>query len=332
MDANNFLKANPSLEGESLLRASEGRSWDAPVQALTQFPSVLNTLASNITWTSALGDASATQQEATLAAVQRMRAKAYAAGNLKTGKEIKVVQESPQVIVIQPANPQVVYVPSYNPTVVYGAPVTTPGYSTGGVGGCFRSLVWRWRGRGCRNAQLLLRLQLLGMGHELGYAGPSPAAAAITMAILTGEAATIPVITPDIGLLFTRHHVHPIRVIVRLTIRQAVGLPPTGRRAVESVPLSGVPSKTDASACSSSYNIPTTVPHLAGPHDACARTPAYSGSSAPKPSTKELRGYPQQTASRTVATSRPNAFSGSGGGRPQSARGNRSMGTSRKHG
>ena len=73
------------------------------MQALTQFPSVLNTLASNITWTSALGDASATQQEATLAAVQRMRAKAYAAGNLKTGKEIKVVQESPQVIVIQPA-------------------------------------------------------------------------------------------------------------------------------------------------------------------------------------------------------------------------------------
>ena len=41
-----------------------------------------------------------------------------------------MVQESPQTIVIQPANPQVVYVPTYNPTVVYGTPYNPPGYST----------------------------------------------------------------------------------------------------------------------------------------------------------------------------------------------------------
>ena len=40
------------------------------------------------------------------------------------------MQQSPQTIVIQPANPQVVYVPEYNPTVVYGTPYVTPGYST----------------------------------------------------------------------------------------------------------------------------------------------------------------------------------------------------------
>src|SRR4051794_33425295 len=124
--ANSFLKANTGLSGKALQQALEGNAWDPSVLALTQFPTVLNTLASNITWTSALGDASATQQEATLAAVQRMRAKAYAAGNLKSGSEIKVVQQSPQAIVIQPANPQVVYVPSYNPSVVYGAPISTP--------------------------------------------------------------------------------------------------------------------------------------------------------------------------------------------------------------
>ena len=64
-----------------------------------------------------------------MAAIQRMRAKAQAAGNLKSSPEIKVVQESPQTIVIQPANPQIVYVPAYNPTVVYGYPVVVHGYT-----------------------------------------------------------------------------------------------------------------------------------------------------------------------------------------------------------
>ena len=65
-----------------------------------------------------------------MSAVQVLRAKAQAAGNLKSGSQITVVQQSPQVIVIQPANPQVVYVPQYNPTIVYGTPYVTPGYST----------------------------------------------------------------------------------------------------------------------------------------------------------------------------------------------------------
>ena len=68
-----------------------------------------------------------------MSAVQVLRAKAQAAGNLKSGSQITVVQQSPQVIVIQPANPQVVYVPQYNPTIVYGTPYVTPGYSTAAV-------------------------------------------------------------------------------------------------------------------------------------------------------------------------------------------------------
>src|SRR5260370_7732725 len=69
-----------------------------------------------------------------MTAVQVLRAKAQAAGNLKSGSQITVVQQSPDVIVIQPTNPQVVYVPTYNPTVVYGTPYVTPGYSTAAVG------------------------------------------------------------------------------------------------------------------------------------------------------------------------------------------------------
>ena len=115
------------------MKAVDQRSWDPAVKALTQFPSVLDNLAKNLAWTSALGEASATQQQDVMAAIQRMRAKAHAAGNLKSSPEIKVVQENPQTIVIQPANPQIVYVPTYNPTVVYGYPVVVSGYTSSDV-------------------------------------------------------------------------------------------------------------------------------------------------------------------------------------------------------
>jgi hypothetical protein len=123
-----WIKDNSSLKGEALAKAVDQQSWDPAVKALTQFPSVLDDLAKNLAWTSALGEASATQQQDVMAAVQRMRAKALAAGNLKSGAEIKVEQPAPQTIVIQPANPQIVYVPVYSPTVVYGAPIVVPGY------------------------------------------------------------------------------------------------------------------------------------------------------------------------------------------------------------
>ena len=54
-------------------------------------------------------------------------------GNLKSGSQITVVEQSPQTIVIQSANPQVVYVPTYNPAVVYGTPYVYPGYRTGAM-------------------------------------------------------------------------------------------------------------------------------------------------------------------------------------------------------
>ncbi|MET0378527.1 MAG: DUF3300 domain-containing protein, partial [Spongiibacteraceae bacterium] len=55
--------------------------------------------------------------------------KAYAAGNLKSNEQQKVIKQD-TVIVVEPAA-QVVYVPSYNPTVVYGvwwAPMYPPYY------------------------------------------------------------------------------------------------------------------------------------------------------------------------------------------------------------
>jgi hypothetical protein len=131
--ADSWLQQNKNLTGTALMQAVDPQQWDPSVKALTQFPSILDNLAKNLSWTSALGEAYHNQAADVMSAVQALRAKAYAAGNLKSGSQITVVQQSPQVIVIQPTNPQVVYVPQYNPTVVYGAPVQTPGYSTADV-------------------------------------------------------------------------------------------------------------------------------------------------------------------------------------------------------
>jgi Protein of unknown function (DUF3300) len=131
--ADDWLHQNQSLTGASLMQAVDSQSWDPSVKALTQFSSVLDNLAKNLSWTSSLGEAYHTQAADVMTAIQFLRAKAQAAGNLKSGSQIVVVQQSPQTIVIQSANPQVVYVPVYNPAVVYGYPYVTPGYSTAAV-------------------------------------------------------------------------------------------------------------------------------------------------------------------------------------------------------
>jgi hypothetical protein len=131
--ANYWLEQNKTLTGNALMKAVDKQSWDPSVKALTEFPSVLDNLAKNLTWTSSLGEAYHNQQAEVMAAVQTLRAQAKAKGNLKSSSQITVVQQSPQVIVIQPANPQVVYVPEYNPAVIYGTPYVTPGYSAGDV-------------------------------------------------------------------------------------------------------------------------------------------------------------------------------------------------------
>jgi len=127
--AEDWLQQNSNLNGSALTQAVSQQSWDPSVKALTQFPSVLNDLAKNLSWTSSLGQAYVNQQSDVMAAVQTMRAQAQTAGTLQSSSQITVVQQSPSTIVIKPANPDVVYVPQYNPTVVYGAPYVVPAYT-----------------------------------------------------------------------------------------------------------------------------------------------------------------------------------------------------------
>jgi hypothetical protein len=127
--ANYWLDQNKALTGQALMGKVNQQTWDASVKALTQFPSVLNNLAKNLNWTSELGEAYHRQPSEVMAAIQALRAQAKAQGNLQSGSQITVTQQSPNTIVIEPANPQVVYVPQYDPALVYGVPYVTPGYT-----------------------------------------------------------------------------------------------------------------------------------------------------------------------------------------------------------
>ena len=121
-----WLAKNPKLKDKALADEVSKQNWDPSVQAMASLPDAVKQLAENISWTTDLGNAFLAQQSDVMEAVQRMRAKAQGAGNLKTSKEQKVESkqvENKSVIVIEQADPQVIYVPVYNPTVVYGPPV-----------------------------------------------------------------------------------------------------------------------------------------------------------------------------------------------------------------
>jgi hypothetical protein len=127
IQAARFAKTNPNLKDAALNDELKKQNWDDSVKALVGFPQVLEMMDSQLEWMQKLGDAVLAQQKDTMDAIQRLRAKAQTAGNLKSTEQQKVIVEQvesqPQqqtIIRIEPANPEVVYVPTYNPTVVYG--------------------------------------------------------------------------------------------------------------------------------------------------------------------------------------------------------------------
>jgi len=122
VEADRWVQAHPDLKGDALAQAVDQQPWDPSVKALTAFPSVLGNMDKNLSWTSSLGDAYYNQQQDVTDAVQVMRQRAQAAGDLKTTPQ-QVVTAQGSTIVIEPANPDVVYVPAYDPWIVYGDPL-----------------------------------------------------------------------------------------------------------------------------------------------------------------------------------------------------------------
>lgn len=123
VEAARWTQANPNLKGDAAVAAVKDKSWDVSVKSLVAFPQTLAMMNNNLEWTQKIGDAMIGQQKDVAESIQRLRAKAAAAGNLKTTSQQKVTTQttgSASAIVIEPANPEVIYVPYYNPNWVYG--------------------------------------------------------------------------------------------------------------------------------------------------------------------------------------------------------------------
>jgi hypothetical protein len=93
------------------------RSILLSVKGLTQFPDVRSQMATNLSWTSALGDAYYNIPQDAMNTVQVMRERAQQAGNLKSNSQQNVtVEKQPPAAALPAATPQ--------PLIVHAPPQT----------------------------------------------------------------------------------------------------------------------------------------------------------------------------------------------------------------
>lgn len=121
VEAARWVQKNPKVTGDKLETALMKETWDPSVKSLCGFGEVLKRMNDNLDWTQDLGDAFLGQQAELMDAVQTMRRKAYDAGNLQSGQELKVTEQADKIIIIEAAEPEVIYVPTYYPSAVYGS-------------------------------------------------------------------------------------------------------------------------------------------------------------------------------------------------------------------
>jgi hypothetical protein len=122
-EANNWIHQNGGMPPAQLAAAINSMPWDPSVKAVAEFPAVLDNMARNNGWSSALGNAYYNQPGDVMNAVQAMRYQAQQAGTLRTTPQERVFYSS-GLVVIEPVNPALVYVPYYNPWTVWGSPIS----------------------------------------------------------------------------------------------------------------------------------------------------------------------------------------------------------------
>jgi hypothetical protein len=116
---------------DQLAAAAQGSGgpFDPSVEALMQYPSVLQMMASDPGWTQALGDAVMQDQGAVMDSIQNLRREAQQYGYLQSGPQMQVMDDG-GYIDIQPVGGYL-YVPVYDPYVVFARP--RPGFFVGGA-------------------------------------------------------------------------------------------------------------------------------------------------------------------------------------------------------
>ena len=137
------------------------------MKALARFPDVIKLMSADLDWTTDLGDAEVNQPQDVAEVIQDLRAKAEAAGTLKTTDQQTVErveasappvagasqgttapQPAASYISIQPTDPSIVYVPTYDPVAVYQpysgvAPLLAFGAGIA-VGALWNNNYWNW--------------------------------------------------------------------------------------------------------------------------------------------------------------------------------------------
>src|SRR6266702_4562003 len=132
-----WSKDNPDLKGKDLEDAMQQQPWDPSVKGLTAVPQVLAMMNDKLDWTQQLGEAFLAQPNDVSNAIQQLRGKAQANGNLKSSDKVRVSTVAPpgppppplgpvpvgvdpallppppppEYIVIEPIDPDVYYVP-----------------------------------------------------------------------------------------------------------------------------------------------------------------------------------------------------------------------------
>lgn len=119
IEAERWTRSNHHLQAEDAVNAAALEGWDPSVAALTAFPDLLGRMSDDLDWTQNLGDAFLADEGRVMDAIQHLREKAYASGQLKRMKHVKTHRDN-RIIVIEPAVERVVYVPYYDTRVVYG--------------------------------------------------------------------------------------------------------------------------------------------------------------------------------------------------------------------
>lgn len=94
------------------------QAWDESVRSLAHYPDVLKWMDENLEWTQQLGVTFLAQPDDVMTAMQRLRARAQALGNLPTTSQLTVINEDSYIRIV-PTVVETIYVPYYDPAVIY---------------------------------------------------------------------------------------------------------------------------------------------------------------------------------------------------------------------
>ena len=146
------VQANTVLKGRTDEKLIQNQIWDVSVKSVAHYPQVLDMMATQPDWTTAVGQAYVYQSTDVMKSIQRLRAAAKGNGTLVSTPQQTVTVEKDYITIV-PAQPQVIYVPVYDPQVVYVSSGPPPGTAAIAFGmglalGAWLNRDWHWYGPG----------------------------------------------------------------------------------------------------------------------------------------------------------------------------------------